>query len=147
MRIDVYNGPNLGRIGERSQEHYGITTEAIRRAIDRAAEDLGVEWELYQTNHEGDMIERLHREDTDGVVLNPAGWTHHGAAIRDAVALADYPVVEVHVSNIHGRGEDVEWRGHSIIAPECVGQIAGFGATSYALGVRAVYRELRGRDP
>ena len=104
--------------------------------------DIKVEWELYQTNHEGEMVEKIHEDGTDGLVLNPAAWTHYSIAIRDAVAMADYPVVEIHISNLHDRGKDVEWRDKSVIAPECAGQIVGFGAASYELGMRAVHRKI-----
>jgi len=142
MQIDIYNGPNLDDIGERSDEYYATTNEAIRQTIDRTADDIAVEWNLQQTNHEGDLIDCIHDTDAAGVVLNPAGLTHYGAALRDAVSRVDYPVVEVHISNIDSRGEELEWRGRSVIAPVCIGQISGFGATSYELGMRAVHSEL-----
>ncbi|WP_436933882.1 type II 3-dehydroquinate dehydratase [Halovenus marina] len=142
MRIDIYNGPNLDDIGARSDEYYATTNEAIRETIEHTADELAVDWKLQQTNHEGDLIDWIHDTDADGVVLNPAGLTHYAAALRDAVSRVDYPVVEAHISNIDSRGEELEWRGRSVIAPVCVGQISGFGATSYELGLRAIHREL-----
>lgn len=146
MRIDVYNGPNLNQIVNRSSEQYGITNEMIRQSIERTADKLSVECDLYQTNYEGEMIEWIHNADADGVVLNPAAWTHYSVAIRDAVSLVDFPIVEVHISNIHDRGEDIEWRDRSVIVPKCIGQVAGLGVTSYELGMRAVHSELESRD-
>lgn len=137
-RILILNGPNLGRLGTRQPEVYGTTTlAAIESACADLAAEYGFETANLQSEHEGALIEALHDADTTcvGVVFNPGAYTHYSIALRDAVAAISVPVVEVHLSNVHGREE---FRSVSVIAPVCAGQVSGFGAQSYLLGVRAI---------
>ncbi len=142
MKILVMHGPNLNLLGEREPGIYGSDTfESINAEIIAHAQKLGFECEVFQSNSEGALIDRLHaaRLDCKGVVLNAGAYTHYSYAIRDAIAAIKIPVVEVHLSNIHARDE---FRHNSVIAPVCAGQIAGFGKYSYILGLEALARLL-----
>lgn len=124
--------------GKRDENHYGtITLPEIDARLRALASELGVEVECFQTNHEGEMCERVHRTLDDhvaAVVVNAGAWTHYSYGLRDALAMLTVPVIEIHMSNIHAREE---FRHHSVIAPIATGQIAGFGVDSYLLGLRA----------
>lgn len=139
MRILVLNGPNLDRLGTREPEIYGADTlETILARLEAAGP--GHEFELAQSNHEGELVERLHAAADAGtpVLFNPAGYTHTSVALRDAVAIATgagVPVVEIHLSNPHAREE---FRRTSLIAPVASGVVAGFGAGSYLAGLAAL---------
>ena len=134
----VVHGPNLNLLGEREPGYYGSDSFAsVNKEITEKAQALGFECEIFQSNSEGALIDKLHaaRLDCCGVVINAGAYTHYSYAIRDAIAAIKIPVVEVHMSNIHARDE---FRHTSVIAPVCVGQIAGFGKYSYLLGVEAL---------
>jgi 3-dehydroquinate dehydratase II len=136
--ILVLHGPNLNLLGEREPEVYGHMTLA---EIDRRLSELGQTLDLvvhsFQSNSEGALIDALHqaRSWANGVIFNPGGYTHTSVALRDAVAGIGLPVVEVHLSNVHAREE---FRRISMIAPVCVGSIAGFGWRSYVLALKAL---------
>lgn len=137
-KILVLHGPNLNLLGEREKDIYGkLTLDEINKMLKSEAKDLGLEVEFFQSNSEGELVDRIHeaRKSFSGIVMNPAAFTHTSVALRDAVAALNIPVVEVHLSNIYQREE---FRHHSMIAPVARGQVSGFGAQSYLLGLRAV---------
>ncbi len=141
MKILIVNGPNLNLTGEREHNHYGsLTIDAINDKIEEKAAELGVEVEFFQSNHEGEIIDRLHASrksvngGIDAVIINAGAYTHYSYAIRDAISAIRLPVIEVHMSNIHAREA---FRHESVIAPVCAGQICGFGWYSYILGLYA----------
>ena len=135
----VLHGPNLNLLGTREPEVYGRATLAdVNRAIHRHARSRGLRIECRQSNSEGQLIgwvQDAERQGFGGIVMNPGALTHYSIALRDAVASVRVPVVEVHLSNVHGREE---FRRHSVIAPVARGQISGFGAASYLLGLDAL---------
>lgn len=136
-KILVVNGPNLHLLGQRETSVYGrVTLADIKKAMTARAKQLGVTLTFYQSNHEGDLVERIGaaRGRFAAIILNPAAYTHTSVALRDAVAAAGVPTVETHLSNIHAREE---FRHRSLIAPVCAGQICGFGARSYLLALEA----------
>jgi len=142
MKILVMHGPNLNLLGTREPSIYGnITINEINSAISAFALEMGIEVNIVQSNSEGELIERIHSAIGlyDGILINPAAYTHTSIAIRDALSAAALPVVEVHLSNIHSREE---FRSRSFIAPIAVGQISGFGPDSYLLGLRAIFNHL-----
>jgi len=138
MKILVLNGVNLNMFGKRDPKHYGTETlNDIEIQLSQLALELGVEVESFQTNHEGEMCERIHTAHTDttqAIVINAGAWTHYSYAIRDALAILSIPIIEVHMSNVHAREE---FRHHSVFSPIVKGQICGFGVESYLLGLRA----------
>jgi 3-dehydroquinate dehydratase II len=144
--ILLLHGPNLSQLGTRDPEHYGTDTLEDLVAVSRAeAEAAGAEVVHLQTEHEGELVERLHAARTDGtaaVVINAGAWTHYSYAIRDALELLEVPKVEVHLSNVHGRET---FRRASVIAPVCDGSIAGFGTAGYPLAIRAAMALLERR--
>lgn len=145
-RALVLHGPNLNLLGSREPEVYGrLTLAEVDQLIRAHARKRGVGVECRQTNREGQLIEWLQaarKERFDGVVFNPAAFTHTSIALRDTVSAISIPVVEVHLSNVHGREE---FRRHSVIAGAARGQISGFGATSYLLGLDALLAVLSSR--
>jgi 3-dehydroquinate dehydratase II len=135
-KVLVLNGPNLGRLGRREPDTYGATTfEELTDACHQVGNDVGVEVDVRQTDAEHEMLRWLH-EAADGqvpVVLNPAAWTHTSVALRDACAMLQAPLVEVHISNVHAREP---FRAHSYISPVATGVIAGLGTDGYLLALR-----------
>ena len=142
MKILVIHGPNLQWLGTRNTNIYGKTDLAtINARLEAAAKQLGVSLEIFQSDHEGEITQRIGagRGKYQGLLINPAAYTHTSVAIRDAIEASDLPAVEVHLSNIAAR-ED--FRHESLTAPVCRGQIAGFGPDSYLLGLEALVRLL-----
>ena len=136
MNVLVLNGPNLGRLGAREPLIYGATTHAQLAAMCvETGRELGLDVEVRQTDHEGEMIGWLHQAADAGtpVVLNAGAWTHYSIAVRDACASLTAPLVEVHISNVHAREE---FRHHSYISPVASGVIVGLGIPGYALALR-----------
>ncbi|MDE2826670.1 MAG: type II 3-dehydroquinate dehydratase [Bacteroidota bacterium] len=133
--ILVLNGPNLNLLGTREPEKYGHTTlEELEVKLQRSFPDVHLSF--YQSNHEGELIDRLHQareSGTSGVVFNPGAYSHTSIALRDAIKAIDLPVVEVHISNIHARES---FRHSSYLAPVCAGQICGLGIEGYSLAIR-----------
>ena len=144
MKILVLHGPNLNMLGTREPGVYGkVTLAEVDRMIREHARRRGGSVECRQSNLEGQLVDWLQaaqREGFDGVVFNPGAFTHYSIALRDAVAAIKLPVVEVHLSNVHGREE---FRRHSVIAAVARGQIAGFGPQSYLLGFDALTAPAR----
>ena len=144
MKILVLHGPNLNLLGTREPGVYGkVTLAEVDRMIREHARRRGGSVECRQSNLEGQLVDWLQaaqREGFDGVVFNPGAFTHYSIALRDAVAAIKLPVVEVHLSNVHGREE---FRRHSVIAAVARGQIAGFGPQSYLLGFDALTAPAR----
>ena len=141
-QILLLNGPNLNLLGTRQPEVYGrMTLDDINRLATEHAAQYGVGLRAEQSNHEGALVDILHvaRNWADGVVFNAGAYTHTSIALRDAISSIALPVVEVHLSNIHAREE---FRHVSMLAPVCIGQIAGFGWRSYILGIDALLGKL-----
>ncbi|HSH35742.1 type II 3-dehydroquinate dehydratase [Schnuerera sp.] len=138
MKILVIHGPNMNLLGKRDKTIYGeFTLEEINYIIRLKSNKLNIEVELFQSNHEGEIIDKLHRTfdgNYDGVIINPGGYTHYSISIRDAIEVLNIPVIEVHLSNIFKREG---FREKSVIAPVCKGQISGFGVYSYLLALQA----------
>lgn len=137
-KLLVINGPNLNMLGVREQGFYGTKTLAeIASELNLEAQAMGIDLDFIQSNHEGEIIDRIHdaRGKYDALLINPGAYTHYSIAIRDAIKAVELPAVEVHLSNIHAREE---FRSKSVIAPVCVGQICGFGANSYIVGLKAI---------
>lgn len=142
MKILIINGPNMQLLGIRKAEYYGVKTLAeIEESLQNTARELQVDIEFFQSNHEGDLCDKVAESIgcVDGIVINPAAYTHTSVALRDALEAARIPAVEVHLSNINARDE---FRKISLTAPVCIGQIAGLGADGYEWALRALVRKL-----
>ena len=143
MRLLVLHGPNLNLLGQREPEFYGsLTLDRINAALEDLAKEIGCTLSFMQSNHEGELIDAIHGAvgSFDGIVINPAAYTHTSVAIRDAFAAVVLPFVEVHMSNVYRREE---FRHHSYLAPLAIGQISGFGVESYLLGLRAIFKYIK----
>lgn len=146
MRILIINGPNLNMLGKRAPEHYAEQTlESIEQTLSQKARELGCELTLFQSNHEGEIIDFIQKETpgSAGILINPGALTHYGYSLHDALADCGLPVVEVHLSNIYAR-ED--WRRHSVISDVTIGQVIGFKAESYSLGLVALTNYIRSQS-
>ncbi|HEY5889206.1 MAG TPA: type II 3-dehydroquinate dehydratase [Acidimicrobiia bacterium] len=141
-KILVINGPNLTLLGVREPGIYGSETlDEILEDLTIYAKDRDVELSSFQSNSEGALVTAIHdaRTTVDGIVLNPGAYTHYSIAIRDAIAGIGLPVIETHLSNVHAREE---FRRVSVLAPVCVGVVAGFGRSSYFVALDALLRHL-----
>jgi 3-dehydroquinate dehydratase-2 len=140
VKVYVLNGPNLGRLGSRQVDVYGLTTYAgLVEMVERVGKELGLDVTARQTDAEHEMLGHLHRAADEGaaVVLNPGAWSHYSYAIRDACALLTAPLVEVHISNIHAREE---FRHHSVVSAVATGVICGLGVDGYRLALEHIAR-------
>ncbi len=143
MKILVIHGPNLNLFGRREPHIYGHTTLAeINSRLAALASELGVTLDTIQSNHEGELIDFLHRniDEAQGALVNPAGLTQHGVPLHDAIKAMPFPTLEIHMSNIAARET---WRAHSIISPAVKGTIQGLGPQSYLAGLRALVEMQR----
>ena len=143
MKVYVLNGPNLGRLGTRQVDVYGVTSYAeLAESCRRLGAELGFEVDVRQTDAEHEMIGWLHAaaDEAAPVVLNPGAWSHYSYAIRDACALLRAPLVEVHISNIHAREE---FRHHSVVSAVATGVICGLGVDGYRLALRHLADRVR----
>jgi 3-dehydroquinate dehydratase-2 len=141
-RIEVMHGVNLDQLGRRDPAHYGMgTIDALEVRISEMADEHGLVARFFQTNHEGEFVERLHRLEglVDGIVLNPGAWTHYSYAIRDALELTGLPAVEVHLSDVDSREP---WRRNSVIGDLCIGRVAGKGPEGYRDALALLKQEL-----
>ena len=138
--ILILHGPNLNLLGTREPNVYGRETlAAINAMLTEHAERLQVQVRCLQSNHEGELIDAIHKAEETALLFNPGAFTHYSLALRDAVAAKGLPTVEVHLSNVHAREE---FRHRSVIAPVCLGQISGFGSYSYVVGLAALVHHL-----
>jgi 3-dehydroquinate dehydratase II len=138
MKILVLHGPNLNLLGRREPHIYGkMTLDELNQRLKKLAGELQVELAIVQSNHEGDLVDALHKhmDEAAGALVNPAGLTQHGVSLHDAIKTMPFPVIEVHISNRHSREE---WRGHSIISPAAKGTVEGLGWRSYTAALRAL---------
>lgn len=137
-RLLLMNGPNINLLGKRETDIYGeFTLQTIEEELTELVQGHGGELDCFQSNHEGELIDCLHRGNEsgyDGIIFNPAAYTHTSIALRDAIAAINIPVIEVHISNVHQREA---FRHQSMLASVCYGQIVGFGKNSYRLAAQA----------
>ena len=149
VRVLILHGPNLNLLGTREQSIYGTTTlDAIDASLSQLGEEFGIEVDIRQSNVEGELVTWIQEARTgyQGIIINPAAYTHTSIAIRDALAAVDLPTVEVHLSNIHQREE---FRRQSYVSGVALAQISGFGPTGYLLALRGLreYLSSRGSKP
>jgi 3-dehydroquinate dehydratase-2 len=141
-RVEVMHGVNMSELGRRNPEHYGgLSFDRLEQRIREFGAELGLGLRFYQTNHEGDFVEHLHRLEgiADAVILNPGAWTHYSWAIRDALELTGLPAVEVHLSDLSAREE---WRRTSVIRDLCLLSVSGRGVEGYRDGLRRLAEDL-----
>jgi len=143
VQILIIHGPNLNLLGEREPAVYGTDTlEILNNTIMAHGKAVGVVCETFQSNHEGAIIDKIQeaRKTVDGIIINAGAYTHTSYAIRDALGAVKLPIIEVHLSNIYAREE---FRHHSLIAPVCLGQIAGLGQKGYLLAIDAILDHIK----
>jgi 3-dehydroquinate dehydratase II len=141
-RIEIMHGVNLDQIGRRDPAHYGaLSINDLERIVSDTAAELGLETRFFQTNHEGEFVEHLHRLEglADGIILNPGAWTHYSYAIRDALEVTGLPAVEVHLSDVESREP---WRRQSVIRELCIDRVHGKGADGYREALERLATEL-----
>ncbi len=141
-RIEVMHGVNLDQLGRRDPEQYGsLTLEELEVRIKTEAQELRLDTRFFQTNHEGEFVERLHRLEglADGLILNPGAWTHYSYAIRDALEITNLPAVEVHLSDVEHREP---WRRQSVIRELCIATVSGKGPIGYREALELLREEL-----
>jgi 3-dehydroquinate dehydratase-2 len=141
-RIEVLHGVNLDMLGQRDPAIYGtLTLRALELRIEEFAVELGLRVVFFQTNHEGELVERLHllREEAEGIILNPGAWTHYAWAIRDALEIAALPAVEVHLSDVKAREP---WRRLSVIEDLCIASVSGQGPEGYRVALQRLRAAL-----
>jgi 3-dehydroquinate dehydratase-2 len=141
-RVDIIHGVNLNMLGRRPVEHYGpLTFDQLEQRITEFAHELDLEPRFFQTNHEGELVEHLHRVEglADAIVINPGAWTHYAWAIRDALEIASLPAVEVHLSDVDAREE---FRRVSVIRDVCLTTVKGEGADGYRTALTRIKQEL-----
>ncbi len=147
LHILIMHGPNLNLLGKREPDHYGKQDlAAINQELLELGDRLGAEIVTFQSNHEGELVDRIHKASSDGIdgiVINPAAYTHTSIALRDAMLACRIPFAEVHLSNIHRREE---FRHKSLLADAASGIVAGFGPTSYTLALRGLVTTLRAQS-
>lgn len=147
MRVLVLHGPNLNLLGTREQSIYGTTSlSAVNKALRSLAGETGTDLDIRQSNSEGELVTWIQqaRGTVDGIIINPAGYTHTSVAIRDAIAAVTLPTIEVHLSNIHQREE---FRHRSFVAGVALARISGFGPTGYLLALRGLVDHLAAKRP
>jgi 3-dehydroquinate dehydratase-2 len=135
MKILVINGPNLNMLGIREKDVYGnFSYSDLVELIEKKGKEYKMEVECYQSNVEGEIVTKIQKayKKVDGIIINPAAYTHYSVAILDAIKAVSIPTIEVHLSNIHAREE---FRKHSVTAPACVGQISGLGVSGYIMAL------------
>ena len=139
MNILVMNGPNINFLGIREKGIYGTKDfNSLLEMLDHKSKETGITIETFQSNCEGEIIDRIQKayyDKVDGIIINPGAYTHYSYAIRDAIASIEVPIIEVHISNVHKREE---FRHNSVTAPVCTGQIVGLGLQGYLLAVDAI---------
>jgi 3-dehydroquinate dehydratase II len=144
----MLHGINHNMFGKRDPKQYGtVTLDQINDQLIASGRELGADVEHFQTNHEGEMVERIHKaffDQVDAVLINAGAWTHYSYGLRDALAILTCPIIELHMSNIHARET---FRHHSVLAEIVQGQIAGFGMDSYLLALRTAVSRVRPRGP
>lgn len=155
IRILCLHGITSDMYGSRGVTYGSTTLAQIDAALHQLAGELGVEITMFSTNEEGAMADRIHeafRDGTSSVIINPGAWTHYSYGIRDALAILKCPIIEVHMSNMHGRedmrgskGEEI--RQHSVVSPIAKGIVCGFGINSYLLGLHAAVTAVRAQKP
>lgn len=143
IHILLLQGPNINMLGIREPAYYGSETmEVIHENLQKEAEKLSVQLTCFQSNHEGELVDMIQQAygTQNGILINPGAYTHTSIAIRDAISSVALPAIEIHLSNVYAREE---FRHHSMIAPVCVGQIAGLGSIGYSLGLQALCQRLQ----
>ena len=143
-RVEVLHGVNLGELGRRDPDVYGgLTYTQLQQRVEEYARGLELVPQFFQTNHEGEFVERLHKLEglADGIVLNPGAWTHYSYAIRDALEIAGLPAIEVHLSDVAKREA---WRRESVVRDLCVATVSGEGPDGYRTALERLREELHG---